>query len=394
MSVKTNENYAKLGQNYLFSEIGKRVREYAEANPDKDIIRLGIGDVTLPLAPAVITAMHKATDEMAVKETFRGYPPEYGYDFLREAVSRLYSGMRATIKPDDVFVSDGAKSDTGNIAEIFGDNRVLLPDPVYPVYNDSNVMMGRNITLMKATMENGFLPTPPKDITDSSVIYLCSPNNPTGAVFSYDQLSEWVEYANATGSVIVYDAAYSSYVKGNLPQTIFEIDGAKKCALEIGSFSKSAGFTGTRCSWTVIPEELTVNGTPLATLWKRRQATKFNGVPYVIQRAAEAALSPEGMAQCQEMVDYYMDNAHMLAALFDKKGVWYTGGQNSPYIWIKCPGTDDSWAFFDSLLNDIQIVGTPGCGFGSCGEGFFRFTAFGDNDKTKEAVERLDAYLK
>ncbi len=389
MSIRLNENYSKLEQNYLFSEIARRVKAYQQSNPNADIIRLGIGDVTQPLAPVIIDAMHKATDEMAHKETFRGYAPEYGYDFLQNAVSRLYSRMRANIAPNEVYVSDGAKSDSGNIADIFGDNNILLPNPVYPVYYDSNLMLGRSVSYLDANMDNGFLPMPPKDVTTSSLIYLCSPNNPTGAVYSYEQLGEWVDYANSTGSVIIFDAAYSAYVREKLPQTIYEIEGAKKCAIEIGSFSKSAGFTGTRCSWTIVPDELLVDGQPVAKLWARRQATKFNGVPYVVQRAAEAALSDEGLAQCEQCVAYYMDNARMLAELFRSKGVWFTGGDNSPYVWIKCPDGYDSWGFFEHLLNELQIVGTPGCGFGSNGEGFFRFTAFGDKEKTKQAVARL-----
>lgn len=394
MNIKLNENFFKIKESYLFSEIAKRVREYAEENPGKKIIKLGIGDVTLPLTPAVISAMHNAVDEMGKKETFRGYAPEYGYDFIRNAVAEYYKNYNVIIKGDEVFVGDGAKSDIGNIVDIMGDNLVLIPDPVYPVYLDSNIMNGRRVKFLKATKENGFLPMPDESITESTVIYLCSPNNPTGAVYSYEQLKIWVSYALRTGSLIIFDAAYATFISDkSLPRTIFEIDGAKNCAVEINSLSKMAGFTGTRCAWTVIPQSLNSNGHNLNKMWARRQATKFNGVPYVIQRAAEAVFTPAGLEESAQLVNYYMENAKLIATVLKEKGVWFTGGISSPYIWLKCPENMTSWAFFDYLLNNAQIVGTPGAGFGEAGEGYFRLTSFNDRENTLEAVERLRKLL-
>ncbi len=389
MSIKINENYKNLKESYLFSEIGKRVRDYAAAHPDASIIRLGIGDVTLPLSPCVIKAMHAAVDEMGSAATFRGYAPEYGYDFIRKAVSSYYSSFGVSVSEDEVFVSDGAKSDVGNITDIFGDNTVVIPDPVYPVYMDSNIMNGRRIKFINATEENGFLPMPDLLDGESAVIYLCSPNNPTGAAYSHDQLKLWVDYANKSGSVIIFDSAYEAYISDDTPHSIFAVEGARTCAIEICSLSKSAGFTGTRCAWTIIPRELTAGGVSLAHLWERRQATKFNGVPYIIQRAAEAALSERGRRECAAMVAYYMENAAMIADVLKDKGIWFTGGKNSPYIWLRCPGGMDSWTFFDHLLDKFRIVGTPGAGFGKMGEGYFRLTAFGNKDATAEAVRRL-----
>ena len=393
MRIKVNKNYALLGESYLFSEIGKRERAYRAANPDERVIKLGIGDVTLPLAPCVIDAMHRATEEMAHIETFRGYAPEYGYDFTREAVARHYADFGVTLDPDTVFISDGAKSEVGNITDIFGDNRILIPDPVYPVYVDSNLMAGRTPELLPGNEENGFLPMPDGVSGEGYVIYLCSPNNPTGAVYSREKLREWVDFANRTGSVIIFDSAYEAFICGDYPHSIYEIDGARECAIEICSLSKTAGFTGTRCGWTIVPEELKANGVSLRTMWMRRQATKFNGVPYVIQRAAEAALSPEGIAECMENIAYYRANAKTIADVLVSKNIKFTGGVSSPYIWMKCPNGMGSWEFFDYLLTKTQIVGTPGEGFGRSGEGYFRLTAFGNAEATREAAERLIALL-
>lgn len=395
MNIKINECYLNLKESYLFSEIGRRVREYCASHPEeaKRVIRLGIGDVTLPLPSCAVEAMHKATDEMAHKETFRGYAPEYGYDFLREAIVKHYASFGTTLDIEDIFVSDGAKSDVGNIVDILGDNPVYIPDPVYPVYMDSNIMSGHTVHLFKGTMENGFLPMPDGIEVSGGVFYLCSPNNPTGAVYSRDQLKVWVDFANETGSLIIFDSAYEAFIDGDYPHSIYAVPGAEKCAIEICSFSKTAGFTGTRCAWTVVPSTLMAGDVSVAKLWKRRQATKFNGVPYVVQRAAEAALSEEGFKQCMDAVRYYMDNAKMIAALFDEKGIEYTGAKNSPYIWLKCPDNMGSWEFFDYLLNNVQIVGTPGEGFGEAGRGYFRLTSFGSRESTVEAVERLRTLL-
>jgi len=392
MAVLLNENYRRLANNYLFSETARRTREYEAAHPENKVIRLGIGDVTLPLSKTVIAAMEKAAAEMGVKETFRGYPPEYGYDFTREAIASYYARRGVTLDPGDIFVSDGAKSDTGNIAELFGATPALIPDPVYPVYMDSSIMQGRETVLVPGSAENGFLPAPPAE-KRSYIIYLCSPNNPTGATYSHEGLRAWVEYAKETGSVIVFDSAYEAFVSDGSPRSIFEVEGAKECAVEIGSFSKSAGFTGTRCSWSVFPKELMVGDVHLRDMWARRQATKFNGVPYVIQRAAEAALTEQGLIESRALIEYYMENARVLSAVFEKKGIYFTGGINSPYLWIKCPNGEDSWEFFDALLRDVQIVGTPGSGFGKAGEGFFRFTSFGSHEATLEAAAKLEKYL-
>lgn len=395
MSIKTklNDNFSSIKESYLFSDIAKKVSAYQKENPDKEIIRLGIGDVTLPLTKCVTEAMQKAVAEQSEKSTFRGYAPEYGYDFIREAVADYYSRRGTAIKADEVFVGDGAKSDIGNITDIFGDNRILIPDPVYPVYVDSNLMCGRKIDYISASEENGFLPTPP-DCDTAYVIYLCSPNNPTGAVYDRQGLKKWVDYALRTGSVIIFDSAYESYVNGDYPRSVYEIPGARECAIEINSLSKRAGFTGTRCGWTIIPNELvSEDGVQLKKLWARRQATKFNGVPYIVQRGAEASLSEQGEAECRELISYYMENAKIIAGALEKKGVWFTGGKSSPYIWLKCPGGMSSWEFFDYLLTNIQVVGTPGEGFGTAGEGYFRLTSFGDREKTIEAAERLEKLL-
>ena len=393
MKIKINEHFGDIKESYLFSDIAKRVKAYSAAHPEQKIIRLGIGDVTLPLTDSVIKAMHGAVDEMASSNTFRGYAPEYGYDFLRAAIADYYGRMGVALDADEIFVSDGAKSDIGNMVDILGDNHILIPDPVYPVYVDSNLMSGRKITLLEANAENGFLPMPSGIEEKPWVIYLCSPNNPTGAVYSREQLTEWVDFANRTGSLILFDSAYESYIKGNYPHSAYEIEGARSCVVEICSLSKTAGFTGTRCGWTVLPADLEVNGTKLAKLWARRQATKFNGVPYVVQRGAEAAVSEQGHAEAMECVNYYMENARILSEFLKEKGIWFTGGENSPYLWLRCPNGMGSWEFFDYLLENAQIVGTPGEGFGKCGEGYFRLTSFGTRESTVEAVERLRRLL-
>ncbi len=392
MKIKLNDNFGRIKESYLFSDIAKKVSAYQKENPDKEIIRLGIGDVTLPLTSCVTSAMRKAVEEQSVKGSFRGYAPEYGYDFIRQAVADYYVRKGVTLSADEVYVGDGAKSDLGNITDILGDNEILIPSPVYPVYVDSNLMCGRRITFINATAENGFLPKPPEGST-AYVIYLCSPNNPTGAVYSHKGLSEWIDYALRTGSLILFDSAYESYVSGDYPRSVYEIEGARECAIEINSLSKRAGFTGTRCGWTIVPRELESNGIKLGKLWARRQATKFNGVPYVVQRGAEASLSAEGEAECRELIGYYMKNAEIIASALESRGVWFTGGKNSPYIWMKCPNGMGSWDFFDYLLKEIQVVGTPGEGFGAAGEGYFRLTAFGDRAKTIEAAERLKKLL-
>lgn len=392
MKIKLNDNFGRIKESYLFSDIAKKVNAYQAANPGKKIIRLGIGDVTLPLTPCVTRAMQKAVAEQSEKQSFRGYAPEYGYDFIRAAVSDYYSRRGVSISADEIYVGDGAKSDLGNITDILGDNKILIPSPVYPVYVDSNLMCGREITLINADAENNFLPAPPEGDT-TYVIYLCSPNNPTGAVYTREGLAEWINYALRTGSLIIFDSAYESYIDGDYPRSVYEIPGARECSIEINSLSKRAGFTGTRCGWTIVPDELESGGVKLGKLWARRQATKFNGVPYVVQRGAEASLSPEGEAECRELIGYYKKNAQIIASALESRGVWFTGGKNSPYIWMKCPGGMGSWEFFDYLLNRIQVVGTPGEGFGAAGEGYFRLTAFGDRSNTEEAAERLKTLL-
>ena len=392
MKIRLNDNFGRIKESYLFSDIAKKVNAYQAANPGKKIIRLGIGDVTLPLTPCVTRAMQKAVAEQSEKQSFRGYAPEYGYDFIRAAVSDYYSRRGVSISADEIYVGDGAKSDLGNITDILGDNKILIPSPVYPVYVDSNLMCGREITLINADAENNFLPAPPEGDT-TYVIYLCSPNNPTGAVYTREGLAEWINYALRSGSLIIFDSAYESYIDGDYPRSVYEIPGARECAIEINSLSKRAGFTGTRCGWTIVPDELESGGVELGKLWARRQATKFNGVPYVVQRGAEASLSLEGEAECRELIGYYKKNAQIIASALESRGVWFTGGKNSPYIWMKCSGGMGSWEFFDYLLNRIQVVGTPGEGFGAAGEGYFRLTAFGDRSNTEEAAERLKTLL-
>lgn len=388
--MKVNNNYGNLKDSYLFSTIAKKVNEYKAANPEADIIRMGIGDVTLPLPQVCVDAMVNASREMGVKETFRGYGEEQGYAFLRDAITKYYSRRNVTLGADEVFVSDGAKSDLGNILDIFSvDNTVLVPDPVYPVYVDTNVMAGRKIVFMNGNEENGFLPMPQKDIK-ADIIYLCSPNNPTGAVYNKEQLTEWVNYAKDCNAVILFDAAYEAFIMdSSLPKSIFEIEGAKECAIEFCSFSKKAGFTGTRCGYTVVPKELVRDGMSLNKMWLRRQTTKFNGVPYIIQRGAEAVFTEAGENQTSENIKYYLENAKIIASTLDELSIKYFGGKNSPYIWLKCPNDMKSWDFFDLLLTKINVVGTPGQGFGENGEGFFRLTAFGSRENTIKAMERF-----
>ena len=392
--MKLNTNYLNLAESYLFSTIAKKVNAYAQANPDKKVLRLGIGDVTLPLAPVVIEAMHAAVDEMANKDTFKGYGPEQGYAFLKDSIQNYYARHGVTLDADEIFVSDGAKSDCGNILDIFStDNVVLVPDPVYPVYVDTNVMAGRKILYMNATAENGFLPMPDESVK-ADIIYICSPNNPTGAAYDKEQLTKWVVYAKKNNAVILYDAAYECFVTDGAVRSIFEIEEAKTCAIEICSFSKTAGFTGTRCGYTVVPKALEFNGVSCNKLWLRRQTTKFNGVSYVVQRGAAAVFSEAGEKQIQANLAVYQNNAKIIAKTMDELGIFYTGGKNSPYIWLQCPNGMKSWDFFDMLLNEVQVVGTPGSGFGKNGEGFFRLTAFGSEETTKEACARIKKLLQ
>ena len=389
--MNINENYLNLEQSYLFSTVARKVNEFAKNNPDKKIIRLGIGDVTLPLCKAVIDAMHKAVDEMAHQETFRGYGPEQGYDFLQNAVKNYYKKRNVELEISEIFISDGAKSDLGNILDLFSkDNTVLVPDPVYPVYVDTNIMAGRKVVFANANGENGFLPMP--DLSQKvDIIYICSPNNPTGAVYNKEQLKQWVDYAKTINAIILFDAAYECFVSDeNLPKSIYEIDGAKDCAIEFCSLSKTAGFTGTRCGYTIVPENLD----KLNKFWLRRQTTKFNGVPYIIQRGAEAVFSDNGQKEIKENIEYYKENAKTISQTLDECGIWYTGGKHSPYIWLKCPNNMTSWEFFDYLLENIQVVGTPGSGFGKNGEGYFRLTSFGSKENTIEAMKRFKTLFK
>ena len=401
---KINENYLKLPGSYLFSTIAKKVSAYSAANPDKEIIRLGIGDVTLPLAPVVIDSLHNAVDEMGKAETFHGYAPDLGYEFLRNAVvERDYKKRGADISADEIFVSDGAKSDSGNIGDIFSvDNKIAVCDPVYPVYVDTNAMAGRtgdyipeqqkwsNVIYMPCTAETNFAPELPKETPD--IIYLCFPNNPTGSTITKDELQRWVDYANKVGAVIIYDAAYEAYIsEENVPHTIYECEGARTCAIELRSFSKNAGFTGTRLGFTVIPKDLKSGDVMLHSLWARRHGTKFNGAPYIIQRAGEAVYTEEGQKQTGEQIAYYMNNAKTILEGLKSAGYTVSGGVNAPYIWLKTPDKMTSWEFFDYLLEKANVVGTPGSGFGPSGEGYFRLTAFGSYENTVKALERIKA---
>ncbi len=404
---KINENYLKLRGSYLFSTIAKKVVAYQEAHPDKELIRLGIGDVTLPLAPAVIDSLHKAVDEMASAETFHGYAPDLGYEFLRKAIAdNDYKARGVEIALDEIFVSDGAKSDSGNIGDIFSqDNKIAVCDPVYPVYVDTNVMAGRtgefledqekwsDVIYMPCTAENNFVPELPKETPD--IIYLCYPNNPTGSTITKSQLQEWVDYANKVKAVIIYDAAYEAYIsEEDVPHTIYECEGAKTCAIELRSFSKNAGFTGTRLGFTVIPKELKQGDVMLNSLWARRHGTKFNGAPYIIQRAGEAVYSEAGKKQTAEQVAYYMNNAKTIREGLTEAGYKVSGGVNAPYVWLQVPEGMTSWEFFDYLLENANVVGTPGSGFGPSGEGYFRLTGFGTYENTVKAIERIKALNK
>lgn len=390
--MNINTNYQNISDSYLFSAIAKKVNEFAAANPDKKIIRLGIGDVTLPLCKAVVSALKAASDEMGVQETFRGYGPEQGYDFLKTKIQNYYKNNGVELDLDEIFISDGAKSDLGNILDLFAqDNTVLVPDPVYPVYVDTNTMAGRKIIYVDANAENDFLPLPDKSVK-ADIIYLCSPNNPTGAVYNKEQLKAWVDYANENNAVILFDSAYECFITDdNLPRSIYEIEGAKTCAIEFCSLSKMAGFTGTRCGYTVVPNAL--HDGLLNKMWLRRQTTKFNGVPYIIQRGAEAVFTEEGQKEIQENLNYYKENAKIISDTLTKHNIWHIGGKHSPYIWLKCPNNMTSWEFFDYLLTNVQIVGTPGSGFGKNGDGYFRLTSFGSRENTLEAVKRLDEFL-
>ena len=399
---RVNENYLKLPGSYLFSTIAKKVAAYQKENPDKKLIRLGIGDVTLPIAPAIIDAMHKAVDEMGHAETFHGYAPDLGYAFLRETIAKKdFQERGCQIEADEIFVSDGAKSDTGNIQEIFSaDSKIAVCDPVYPVYVDTNVMAGRTgeyntvrenfdgVIYMPCRKENGFLPELPSEVPD--LIYLCFPNNPTGSAITKDELQKWVDYANKNGCVIIYDAAYEAYIsEENVPHSIYECEGARTCAIELRSFSKNAGFTGVRLGFTVIPKELVRDGVSLHSLWARRHGTKFNGAPYIVQKAGEAVYSEAGKAQLKDQVGYYMRNAKLIHDELTKAGFSVSGGVNAPYIWLETPDKMTSWEFFDYLLKNANVVGTPGSGFGSHGEGYFRLTAFGTYENTLKAIDRI-----
>src|SRR5687768_274457 len=414
-----NDHYLKLKAGYLFPEIGRRVKAYAAAHPDANIIRMGIGDVTEPLVPAIVQAMHKAVDEMADRATFKGYGDEQGYAFLREAIAKHDFGSRGCdVAPDEVFVSDGSKCDTGNVLDIFGhDNRILVTDPVYPVYVDTNVMAGNTgplkengeaegLLYVPMTAQNNFTPAIPKEKVD--VIYLCSPNNPTGAVLSREALTQWVQYARSNNAVIFFDAAYESYVadpargepvESAIPHSIYEIPGARECAIEFRSFSKTAGFTGVRCAFTVVPKSLkgkTKDGqvADIHKLWHRRHTTKFNGVSYITQAGAAAAYTPQGQQQIRQIIQHYMTNAKIIRESLTALGMKVYGGQNAPYVWLKTPGNLKSWEFFDKLLNECHVVGTPGSGFGAAGEGYFRLSAFNSRENTSEAMQRIKTRLK
>lgn len=393
--MKINKHYADLEDSYLFSTIARKIADYSKEHPEATIIRLGIGDVAGPLCPTVRNALEAGAAEQGVKESFHGYGPEQGYDFLRDAVQGYYASFGVALQREDIFISDGAKSDLANILDLFdADNTVLIPDPVYPVYQDTNVMAGRRIVYMNANRDNGFLPMPEEGQT-ADIIYLCSPNNPTGAVYSQEQLRQWVAYARQQEAVILFDAAYESFIQDpELPRSIFEIEGARECAIEFCSLSKTAGFTGTRCGYTVVPGELTRDGMSLQKMWLRRQTTKFNGVSYPVQRAAAAVFTEQGQRECREQLAVYQQNARLMTDTLSELGVWHVGGQHSPYVWLACPQGMTSWEFFDALLTRAHVVGTPGSGFGRNGEGFFRLTAFGTPEHTKEAMDRLRGFYQ
>lgn len=393
---KLNEHYQDLKESYLFAEIAHRVAAYEAEHPDAKIIRLGIGDVTLPLGDLAIKGLHEGVDAMASAETFKGYGPEQGYSFLRDAISAYYARNGVSVDATDIFISDGAKSDTGNISELFDtDNVILIPDPVYPVYVDSNIMNGKNVTYLSGNAENNFLPMPDPSV-HADIIYLCSPNNPTSAVYNKEQLKEWVDYALANEAVILFDSAYEAFISDpELPRSIYAIEGAKKCAIEFCSLSKTAGFTGTRCGYCVVPRELVFtasNGQEMSlhAMWNRRQSTKFNGTSYIIQKGAAAVFTEEGMAQCRENIAYYQENARIIADTLKRRNIRFFGGVHSPYIWFECPDGMESWEFFDYLLNNAQVVGTPGAGFGENGKNYFRLTSFNNHENTIAAMKRFE----
>ncbi len=396
MSASVNQNYLKLNESYLFAEIARRIREWQSAHPElsSQLIRMGIGDVTRPLPKSVVDAMVKAAQEMGVAETFRGYGPEQGYDFLKTAIQSYYKKFGVELALDEIFISDGAKSDLGNILDLFDENNtVLVTDPVYPVYVDTNMMSGRKIVYAMSSEENGFLPLPAPEYR-ADIIYLCSPNNPTGAVYDREGLTKWVRFAQENNAILLFDAAYECFVTGDLPHSIYEIPGARDVAIEFCSFSKKAGFTGTRCGYTIVPDTLKRDGASLNKMWLRRQTTKFNGVSYITQRGAEAVFTEAGEREIEENIQYYRDNASIITETMDRLHIYYTGGKNSPYIWLKCPGDMDSWSFFDKLLNEAYVVGTPGAGFGKSGEKFFRLTAFSTHENTREAMARFEKLVQ
>ena len=393
---KLNEHYQDLKESYLFAEIAHRVAAYEAEHPDAKIIRLGIGDVTLPLGDLAIKGLHEGVDAMTSAETFKGYGPEQGYAFLRDAISAYYARNGISVDAADIFISDGAKSDTGNISELFdNDNVILIPDPVYPVYVDSNIMNGKKVTYLSGNAENNFLPMPDPSV-HADIIYLCSPNNPTGAVYNKEQLKEWVDYALNNHAVILFDSAYEAFISDpELPRSIYAIEGAKQCAIEFCSLSKTAGFTGTRCGYTVVPRELVFtasNGQEMSlhAMWNRRQSTKFNGTSYIIQKGAAAVFTEEGMAQCRENIAYYQENARIIADTLTRRNIRFFGGVHSPYIWFECPDGMESWEFFDYLLNNAQVVGTPGAGFGENGKNYFRLTSFNNHENTIAAMKRFE----
>ena len=387
--LKPNMYYDQLKESYLFYNIAQKTKKYLELHPEQTLLRMGIGDVSLPLCDAVIRALHEAVNEQAEKESFHGYMPECGALFLREAITEYYKRNGIRLSADEVFVSSGASDELGDLLDLFDrKNSALVIEPAYPAYVDANTMAGREIIHLTSGKENGFLPDPGED-DKADILYICSPNNPTGAVFSYEQLQKWVDFANENGSVILFDAAYEAFIEEDLPHSIFELEGAKTCAIEICSLSKTAGFTGTRLGYTVIPKELQRNGMNLNEMWVRNRTTKTNGAPYIIQKGGAAVFTEEGQKQIHSNIRIYKKNAHVLMEVLDKLEIWYTGGKNAPYIWMKCPEGMGSWEFFDYLLNEIQVVGTPGAGFGECGEGYFRFSTFGSPEDTKEAAKRL-----
>ncbi len=396
MSATINQNYLKLNESYLFAEIARRIREWQSAHPElsSQLIRMGIGDVTRPLPKTVVDAMVKAAQEMGQAESFHGYGPEQGYDFLKTAIQSYYKKFGVQLALDEIFISDGAKSDLGNILDLFDEkNTVLVTDPVYPVYVDTNMMSGRKIVYAMSSEENGFLPLPAPEYR-ADIIYLCSPNNPTGAVYDREGLTKWVRFAQENNAILLFDAAYECFVTGDLPHSIYEIPGARDVAIEFCSFSKKAGFTGTRCGYTVVPDTLKREGASLNKMWLRRQTTKFNGVSYITQRGAEAVFTEAGEREIEENLQYYRDNAAIITETMDRLHIYYTGGKNSPYIWLKCPGDMDSWSFFDKLLNEAYVVGTPGAGFGKSGEKFFRLTAFSTHENTREAMARFEKLVQ